>query len=169
MLTATGAQPPETQVQFIAAIIKEMRQLAKAKWAEKWKEETKGRHSYRLTSAPTKKILALHSGLPKAMSSIGIQLRTGKIGLGDFLFGRKVPGFDTPECSCGRGNQTVQHVLLACPRWTEERWRAFGSFRQRDMAVLLGKPKEFRASITFILETGLLGQFKSYMEKLKTI
>ena len=37
------------------------------------------------------------------------------------------------------------------------------------MAALLGKPKEFQASITFILETGQLGRFRNYMEKLKTI
>ena len=40
-LTATGARPPGMQVHFIAAITRELRQLAKAKWTKKWKEETK--------------------------------------------------------------------------------------------------------------------------------
>src|SRR3954468_5538290 len=58
--------------------------------------------------------LELHSGLIKAQSSVLIQMRTGKIGLSAFLFHRKVPGYETPLCTCGQGPQTPEHLFTTC-------------------------------------------------------
>ena len=60
-------------------------------WAARWRAEEKGRATRRHTPTPTKKVLQLHEGLSKRESSMLVQLRTGKIGLNDFLFARKVP------------------------------------------------------------------------------
>ena len=48
-----------------------------------------------------------------------IQLRTGHCGLNSYLhrFGR----IDSPLCDCGMGLETVEHFLLECPRYREQR------------------------------------------------
>jgi len=158
-----------TPKSLIAAIKTQSARRWQEEWEQDWKTSPKGRHSYRITERPNKNVLKLHGMLSKAKSAIGVQLRTGKIGLGEFLHGRKVPGFDTPLCSCGEGDQSVHHVLLACSRWTQERWEAFGRTRHRDLAKLLGEPDTLRAAINMILETGLLGQFSRVREALRSV
>lgn len=107
---------PGPQLQSTAAVNREAVRLLQAKWKKQWAEETEGRHLFKLNPELKKAVLMKHNGLSKAMSAVGIQLQTSKIGLGQFLFERKVSGFSDPECSCKAGNQTVQHVLLACRR-----------------------------------------------------
>ena len=70
---------------------------------------------------PDKHVLKLHKGLHKAESSILIQARTGKIGLRDFLFKRRVPGFDSLCCDYGQGRETVRHILVFYLRERERR------------------------------------------------
>ena len=55
-----------------------------------------------------------HEGLSKAESSLLIQIRTGDIGLRDFLFKRKVPEVLTPYCECGEGRETAEHLVVSC-------------------------------------------------------
>ena len=47
---------------------------------------------------PTQHILKLHEGLRKAESTLLTQARTGRIGLAQFLYTRKVLGFYTATC-----------------------------------------------------------------------
>ena len=68
-----------------------------------------------------KHVLKLHKGLYKAESSILVQVRTGKISLRDFLFKRRVLGFDSPLCDCGQGRETTRHILVFCLRESERR------------------------------------------------
>ena len=150
-------RPSEAQVQFIAAIIREAKQFLKIKWTKMWKEETKGRYFFRLIPAPTKAVLALYSGLPKAMSSIGVQFRTEKIGLGDFFLAT-------------RSQDSIFRSVAAAKAF--KRSNTF-FLRARDGPMKGGVLLVLSANVIwpfiFILETGFLGQFRSYMEKLKTI
>ena len=50
--------------------------------------------------------------LSKAMSSLLVQIRTGKIGLRAFLFKRRVPEVTTPYCRCGLARETFEHIVL---------------------------------------------------------
>jgi hypothetical protein len=59
--------------------------------------------------------------LSKAMSSLLVQIRTGKIGLRAFLFERRVPEVTTPYCRCGLAKETFEHIVLEC-RETEDTW-----------------------------------------------
>ena len=43
-----------------------------------------------------------------------IQLRSGKIGFNHFLYTRKVPGIEGPECLYGASKQDGKYVLLFC-------------------------------------------------------
>ena len=76
-------------------------------WLHKWQQSQTSRQNQtsRAPAAtkkpPDKHVLKLHKGLHKAESSILVQARTGKIGLRDFLFKRRVLGFDSLRCDCG--------------------------------------------------------------------
>ena len=70
---------------------------------------------------PIKGILKLHESLTEKQSAIAVQMRTGKIGLRQFLYNREVPGIDSPLYDCGGGHQTVKHVLFACRRYSAKR------------------------------------------------
>jgi hypothetical protein len=47
---------------------------------------------------------------------------------------------DTADCQCGEGEESVQHVLLHCPRWTIARaeLQAVAGNRWGDVSYLLG-------------------------------
>ena len=59
-------------------------------------------------------MLSLYKSLQKAESALLVQARTGKIGLGKFLYDRKVPGLETAQCRCGAGFETPRHMVLYC-------------------------------------------------------
>ncbi|KAH7187647.1 hypothetical protein BKA60DRAFT_404569, partial [Fusarium oxysporum] len=56
--------------------------------------------------------------------------RTGKIGLKDFLYNRRVPGITSNRCPSGSDRQSVAHVLLRCRQhhqlWGQELGRLQG-------------------------------------------
>ncbi len=91
------------------------------KWGDEWRNETRGRAPFKLTPSLTGKVLHIHDKLPKWVSSLMIQMRTGKIGLRKFLHERKAPGVEDARCGCKRGEETVRHVLTECPRFKEMR------------------------------------------------
>ena len=78
-------------------------------------------HTAQLEPSPRRGIVKLHLGLTKELSSLVIQMRTGKIGLREFLFQRKVPGITDGRCTCRQGTQTVKHVLLECRLYNQMR------------------------------------------------
>ncbi len=54
-----------------------------------------GRELQKLVQEPYRTV---HSELPKSLSLLLIQMRTGKIDLRKYLLGRKVPEISTPIC-----------------------------------------------------------------------
>ena len=86
------------------------------------------------------KTLRRHEGLNKARSSLLVQIRTGAIGLRDFLFKRGVPGVLTPYCECGEGRETVEHLVMWCsaPPLTRTWERAEVRTRRDFYSVLQG-------------------------------
>lgn len=113
-----GPQNPLNRGICLAAAAKRrIRREVKLKWDRTWAKETTSRPTRRLIEAPTKK--TLWSGLRRATTSILMQLRTGRIGLGAYL--NRIKRRETARCGCGLGNQTVIHVLLECPLHQDER------------------------------------------------
>ena len=72
------------------------------------------RHSA-LPPCPGAELRPLHHNLPKAVSSLIIQCRTGHVGLNAYLHWRKVPGYPSPLCHCGLAEDTIIHRLTHCP------------------------------------------------------
>lgn len=126
-----------------------------------------------------KHTLRLYGALTSDEASILVQARTEHCGLNACLFRKKLA--DSPACECGRGDETVLHVLLHCDRYAEARnvLREAAGDRWGDASYLLGGwsgrkdartgklldgPREswkpdlrvVRASIRFLYQTGRL-------------
>jgi hypothetical protein len=58
--------------------------------------------------------------------------------LNQYLFRTRV--VDEAGCSCGYDEETIRHLLLSCPRWTDERRELRESVGDRsgDVSYLLG-------------------------------
>jgi hypothetical protein len=152
---------PQTSSPHLKATLKTwIKRWTKAEWAHTWRSEVRGRTTYKYTRDPTHKILRLHQGLKKWQSALLIQMRTEKIGLRDYLWRRKVLGFDDPGCNCGEGRQTVSHVLLRCRNYRDLRRREFGTGGRMDLRAILNEPKLATKAIRFMEQTHLLGQFR---------
>jgi len=159
--TATLIGPIEKpQIRFLSAVSSRINLLLEQLWKSRWERSTKGRHLFNLTPKPTRAVRRLHAGVPKAHSSLSIQLRTGKVGFNAFLHERQVPGFISPRCDCDLGIMTVRHTLLICPRWRELRQRYLAWLKTSDIRQLLNTPKGLKAAVRFILATNLLPQFQ---------
>ena len=107
------------------------------------------------------KLLNLYKNVPKAVSSVIIQMRTGKIGLRACLYKWKVPEIDNAHCTCDRGDQTLKHVLLQCHRFRKERRQTLRSLQTNDISMILNDPDMVKKAAKFMIQTGLLGQFKA--------
>jgi len=80
------------------------------KWEDRWRAAARST-SEAIQQPPDKRVLLLHEGLHKAESSIFTQIRTGKIGLADFLHRIGVPEATSPACACGYERETARHTL----------------------------------------------------------
>ena len=98
-------------------------------WRERWQRllnETMDRRPGRDMEPAdypefTQVALRKHTGLKKHESSVLVQMRTGKIGLRAFLYGRRVPDIESPLCRCGIGDETPLHLATACPGTERQR------------------------------------------------
>ena len=135
---------------------------------DKWRKEIRGRELCKLKPEPKSNMVKLHAGLSKELSSLLMQMRTGKIGLRQFLFERRVPGIEYGRCECRQINQTVKHVLLNCRRynkerrgfWTEQSRKAQEGGRSLDIErILIEAPSAKKASI--FMNTGLTSRSRT--------
>ncbi|KAF5845849.1 hypothetical protein GGP41_009626 [Bipolaris sorokiniana] len=142
-----------------AAIWRWCKTQAERAWISAWREDKRGRATYRHTPTPTKKVLQLHERLSKRESALLVQLRTEKIGLNDFLFSRHVPTITNPRCSCGERRQTVAHVLLRCSKYKDLRNRIFANLSGRNsLRTILSTPQLATKAIEYMEQTQILGQ-----------
>ena len=99
---------------------------------------TVGQYTWQLDQAlPGKHTLALYN-ISSEEASVLIQMRTGHCRLNQSLHRLKI--VDTADCQCGKGEESVQHVLLHCPRWIAARaeLQAAAGDRWGDVSYLLG-------------------------------
>jgi ribonuclease HI len=162
MTTATAPRPVQQRL-LRSAVETRIRQAANSQWEQDWQTSPHGRAAYELTPGPTKQVLRIYRGLPRPLSTVIVQMRTGKIGLRYYLYQRGVPDIQDGVCHCGRATQTVRHVLLACPLFRDLRQQYLtkpgGGLGGGDVKTILNSPKLAVRAAKFMLQTGLLGQF----------
>lgn len=161
-LEAQGASSEarkEKASEILGKVRKAVTLFHRTRWKERWEKGKKGAHSRTLQPQLQKQVLGLHKGLRKPLSSLIIQLRTGKVGLRAFLFQRRVPGVDDPNCDCGE-EMTVEHVLLRCMKWSELRDLELEGQNRSSLRGLLGTRKGCLAAARLVQKTGLLAQFQ---------
>jgi ribonuclease HI len=98
-----------------------------------------GQHTWKLDQAlPGKHTLKLYGAMSLDQIAILIQALTGHCRLNKSLFTKGLR--ESAQCGCGRGDETIEHVLLAYPRWTDERKTLRDSVGDRcnDVPFLLG-------------------------------
>ena len=161
-LEAPGASPEarrEKASEILEKVRKAIALFHRTRWKERWQTGKKGAYSRALQPQLQTQVLGLHKGLRKPQSSLIIQLRTGKVGFRAFLYQRRVPGVDDPNCDCGE-EMTVEHVLLRCVKWKELRDIKLGGQNRSSLRGLLGTRKGCLAAARLIQKTELLAQFR---------
>lgn len=101
----------------------------------------------------------IHSGLKRAQSSIAIQIRSGHIGFNAYLYRRRVPGIQSPQCQCGYPSQNAKHMIMCCPQWAKGRAEIWRQAQTRSFAAMMDSPEDVKRITQWILQEGWLQQF----------
>jgi hypothetical protein len=136
----------------------ESKKATSAEWGRRWVQGRRGgRGGWQVSLAkdgrPRPKNIKLYSKLKKAESSAVFQARTGRIGLRHFLAKARVPEISSPECSCGHGLETAEHVLLHC-KDRPSSWPRGTRFRK-----IMEAPECVGQVARDLIQCGRLGQF----------
>lgn len=111
-------QPHQIPLLFLSGAGKShLPKLLYEKREEEWCNETRGRALFKIVHSPTRKVLHIYEWVSELM----VQMWMGKIGLRKFLCEREVPDLREMRCGCGRGEETMRHILTECPRFKEMR------------------------------------------------
>jgi hypothetical protein len=135
--------------------------LAKVKWKDQWMAETGTANPLRHLSKYSKfqtGIKYYRSAPTRKSATLLAQMRTGHCGLNLYLNRfKKVP---SPFCECRYQKETVEHYLLECRRFKEERnvilRRIVGSTKMK-MRILLGESKYIKHVAKYVEETKRFG------------
>jgi hypothetical protein len=96
----------------------------------------------------------LYSGIQSRTAVAAItQLRTGHCGLNHYLYRFSLE--DTPYCRCGHGQENVEHYLLECQLYAEQRKDLRNKVGAGRMKVekLLEYPKLIKHTTAFVAST----------------
>ncbi|EEA25056.1 reverse transcriptase, putative [Talaromyces marneffei ATCC 18224] len=149
-------------IMLAAAAKRRIRQETKKAWEKSWDKQKSGKPTKKLVPKPSKRTLQYWMYLRKATSSILIQLRTERVGLGHYLW--RINKRENPFCACGLSGQSVKHALLDCPLYADERelmWTRIKGFRRTtDLQVLLNEKVAAVTIAQFVQDTGMLAQFR---------
>ena len=143
---------------------------ARTRWQERYRKEVTAKQYKRIFKDLADVNLNGHKRLPRAISSIIVQMRTGKIGLRQYLHTMRVPDIEDPYCyecldewdDTPLQPQTVEHILLQCRAYQDLRddLRRHLQDGTRGLRDVLGDTNGAVAAALFMAKTGLL----HYME-----
>ena len=142
-----------------SARTQQIKQVAQKQWNDEWVNLTKTATLLRqITTARSSKIGPKYYGNlgSRRVCTTLAQLRTGHCALNGYLhrFGKA----NSPYCECGYGKETVQHFLLECRRFKNERKKLrqeVGTGRMK-IAQLLGNKDLASHTMEYVDSTGRL-------------
>ena len=130
--------------------------ITKTKWDNYWSQNTSASHLRRILSKPSSKPgPKLYNSITNRASCTTLaQLRTGHCGLNKYLHRFKLA--NSAFCECGYGKETVEHFLLECRSYKEERrlLRKKVGWGKMKVEKLLGNIKVFKYTMEFVKSTG---------------
>jgi ribonuclease HI len=127
-----------------------------AAWSDYWQTQTATASHLRrivqdakVTSGPK-----LYYGIENRSTSAKLtQLRTGHCGLNSYLHRFNLA--ESADCECGEGPETVEHLVMVCKKYVEQRkvLRKEVGFGKMKMKYLLGDIKVVKHTMEFIINT----------------
>ena len=102
-----------------------IRKTGERKWQRRWSLSEKGRWTYSLL--PTVKIGKFKSVMRRKPEVKYNRLKLGHTRLKDNMNKIMRTEFPTPNCDCGRDRETIEHYLLECPKYENQRLVMFNN------------------------------------------
>ena len=93
---------------------------ADLEWKRRWLQAARKKRAATWQTPWKRNPVTLYSDMPKHQATALFLLRTEVIGLNGWLASINVPGIEA-GCGCGWSTQTVHHVLIMCPLYTDRR------------------------------------------------
>ena len=140
-----------------SAQYRSIKSMTKSKWQNEWKTgRENARRLQKMSQHPdTTTGPELYSVLQQRQDVVCItRLRTGHCHLNEYLHRFNI--IETPECECGAEKETVEHFLLNCELYDEERdllRRGVGVQGMR-CSTLLGVKNIIKDTMEYIKKTG---------------
>ena len=133
--------------------------MVETKWETEWKTGTENARRLRSMSQypGTSRGLKLYGTLERKHAVLISRLRTGHCHLNHYLHRFNIT--ETSECECGAEKETVEHYLLNCELYDEERdalRRRVGAQGMRP-SILLGDSQIIKDTVDYIEK---MGRFK---------
>ncbi len=130
--------------------------MTKTKWETEWKMGKENARRLRSMSQypGTTTGLKLYGTLKRKQVVMISRLRTGHCHLNQYLHRFNI--IETPECECGAEKEMVEHYLLNCELYNEERdtlRRRVGAQGMRP-SILLGDSQIIQDTMDYIEKTG---------------
>ena len=157
----TAAQSPEVSQRTRyppqkSCSAQDIKAKAKVQWQKTWEAGATARHLRRILAREGAEAgPKLYNEIPNRESaSTLVQLRTGHCRLNKYLYrmGKK----DSAMYECEQGEETVEHYLLECPKYREQRreLRKEVGIEKMNVAGLLGGHKIYQHTRKYVGETG---------------
>ena len=130
--------------------------MVKTKWETEWKTGKENARRLRSMSRfpGSCRGLKLYGSLERKHIVLISRLRTGHCHLNQYLHRFNI--IETAECECGAERETVEHYLLNCELYEEERdalRRRVGAQGMR-LGILLGDSQIIKDTVEYIEKTG---------------
>lgn len=148
---------------------RESKDRAKRKWGEKWQSHPHGRTYYPYAPLPHKSHVTAHGDRKKAVSSVIVQMKTGKIGLNSYLHGIRPDEVTTDRCrGCLTQRETLHHVLLDCSSYRMRRREYWPEGTPYSLKEILTNAQKTVTAARLILSLSLLNQFSWVKKRILT-
>jgi Reverse transcriptase (RNA-dependent DNA polymerase)/Endonuclease-reverse transcriptase len=126
-----------------------------ALWRKRWKSQANGRTATTWQSPWPFQTVKLYEDLQKHEATALFLLRTEVIGLNAWLFSVNVPEV-LPRCTCDWHTQSVRHILISCPLYSQQRTELYLQAGSMDFTEILSTPRGAQAAGRWLIRCGIL-------------